>query len=155
LKPQLLSGARGVVKINNTTVLAYCTDISIDVSHRVQPVHTFGSINARSVEPIQSGPCTVSIGRVIPVNDSVGNAVNSSAIATGIEPVLNQMLGAEDITVDLIDKVTNVVYASIKNCRFTGRSLSLGTSGLANERLTLMGIYDSASGNSTDGTLGL
>jgi hypothetical protein len=141
MKPQLLSGARGQVSIAGK-VLAYITDVNIDVPASVRPVHTFGAPNARSVEPLQAGPCSVSIGRVIPVNDSNGKAVDSSWINAGVEPTVAAMMGSDDITVELIDKVTGVTYASIKNCRFAGRSMSMSASQLATERIQLMGIYD-------------
>jgi len=141
MKPQLLSGARGQIVVAGK-VMAYVTDISIDVPHSVRPVHTFGAPNAKSVEPLQAGPCNVSLGRVIPVNDSAGNSVDSSMIKEGVEPTLMAMLTADDIRVDLIDKVTGVTYASVRNCRFAGRSISMSASQLATERIQLMGIYD-------------
>ena len=144
MKPQLLSGARGEIRIAGN-VLAYVTDVSIDAPTSVRAVHTFGAPNARSVEPLQTGPCTVTIGRVIPVNKSDGTAVDSSMIKAGIEPTIQALLTAEDITVDLIDKITGKTYASVKNCRFAGRALSLSASQLASERISLMGIYDAGS----------
>lgn len=141
MKPQLLSGARGEILIGNK-VLAYVSDVSLDAPQNVRAVHTFGAVNAKSVEPLQAGPCTVTIGRVVPVNSSTGTAVDSSAIAEGIEPVIGQMLTADDITVNLKDKITGQTYASVRNCRFAGRQLSVSASQLAQERLQLMGIYD-------------
>ncbi len=141
MKPQLLSGARGQLRVAGR-ILAYVVDLSIEAPSTVRATHTFGSANARSVEPLQAGPCTVSFSRVIPVNKSDGTPVDTSAIATGIEPSILQMLTADDITVDLIDKITGQTYASVRNCRFAGRSLNLSASQLANERISLMGIYD-------------
>ena len=145
MKPQLLSGARGEIKVNGKT-LAYVTDISIDSPASVRAVHTFGSANARSVEPMQTGPTSITLGRVIPMNKSDGTVVNSSAIAEGIEPTIIAMLTSDDLQVDLIDKVTGATYASIQNCRFAGRQLGLSASQLANERISLMGIYDAGRG---------
>jgi len=141
MKPQLLSGARGQIKIAGQ-VLAYVTDVSIDSPQSVRAIHTFGAANARSVEPLQAGPCSVSIGRVIPVNKADGTAVDSSMVAAGIEPTIQALLTADDIEVELIDKVTGKTYACVKNCRFAGRSFSLSASNLASERISLMGIYD-------------
>jgi hypothetical protein len=154
LKPQLLSGARGEVRANGK-VLAYVTDISVEAPQSVRGVHTFGAINARSVEPLMAGPCSVSIGRVIPMNKADGTPIDASMISEGIEPTLQQMLIAEDITIDLIDKVTGKTFASVRNCRFAGRSLGLSASQLANERVHLMGIYDSGrDGQNTPNQLG-
>lgn len=151
MKPQLLSGARGQVKVSGK-ILAYVTDVSIDAPAQVRAVHTFGSINARSVEPLQSGPCTVSLGRVIPVNKADGTPIDSSAIAENIEPTIIAMLTADDITVELTDKVTGKTYASVQNCRFAGRSFSLSASNLASERISLMGIYDAGAGGQNTAT---
>lgn len=140
-KPQLLSGARGQLKVNGKA-LAYITDVSIQVSMSVRPVHTFGALNARSVEPLQAAPVQVTIGRVIPVNDAAGTSVNTSAIADNIEPIIGNMLLADDMSVDLYDKITGKTIASIRNCRFAGRSQTLSASQLASERIQLMGIYD-------------
>lgn len=141
MKPQLLSGARGQVKIG-TKVLAYVTDVSIDYQADVRPVHTFGNIAARSVEPLRAGPVNVTLGRVIPVNNGAGAAVNTSMINEGIEPVILQMMAADDIEITLEDKITGATVACVKNCRFAGRSLSMSASQLAQERIQLMGIFD-------------
>jgi len=155
MKPQLLSGARGEIRIAGK-VLAYVTDVSIDSPTSVRAVHTFGASNARSVEPLQTGPCSVTIGRVIPVNKSDGTAIDSSMIAAGIEPTILAMLTADDITVDLIDKVTGATYASVKNCRFAGRAFSLSAGQMASERISLMGIYDAGrEGQNSPSQLGI
>lgn len=142
MKPQLLSGARGEVRVNGK-VLAYVTDVSIDAPQSVRGVHTFGAANARSIEPLSAGPCSVSLGRVIPMNKADGTPIDASMIAEGIEPTLQQMLVSEDITIDLLDKITGKTIASVRNCRFAGRSMGLSASQLSNERIQLMGIYDS------------
>ena len=141
MRPQVLSGARGEIRVNGK-VLAYVTDISVDSPSSVRAVHTFGSANARSVEPMQTGPTSVTLGRVIPMNKSDGTAIDSSPIAEGIEPTIIAMLSSDDLQIDLIDKITGATYASVRNCRFAGRQLSLSASQLANERISLMGIYD-------------
>lgn len=154
MKPQLLSGARGQLKVNGK-VLAMVTDVSIDAPASVRAIHTFGALHARSVEPLQAGPCSVSIGRVIPMNDSKGAAVDYSAIASGLESTISAMLTADDIEIELFDKLSQKSYAVVKNCRFAGRSVSVSAGNLASERISLMGIYDSASNNTVDGTIGL
>lgn len=147
-RPQLFSGARGKLVIAGKT-LGYITEVSVTVNSNVRAIHTFGAANARSVEPLSTS-CSVSIGRVIPVNKPDATATNTSAINNGIEPIINQMLYAEDITVELQDKITGVTIANIQNCRFTGRTLSVGASNVATERITLVGIYDAANGNTPE-----
>ncbi len=147
-QPQLFSGARGELKINGNTI-AYVTDVSVNVTANVRAIHTFGAVNARSVEPLSTS-VSVSIGRVIPVNKPDGSAVNTSAIASGIEATIAAMLTAEDISVSLHDKVRGTVVADVKNCRFAGRSLNTAAQQIANERINLVGIYDASGGNTPD-----
>ena len=147
--PQLLSGARGVLTViglNGSKTIAFITDVSVAVTNNVRAVHTFGAPNARSTEPLSTS-CNVSIGRVVPLNRGDGSAVDSSAVAMGIEPLLNQLVSAEDIQVQLQDSVTGATVANVLNCRFTGRTLNVSAGNLASERITLIGIYDAASGN--------
>ena len=150
MKPQLFSGARGiltVIGLNGAKTLLFITDVSVSITNNVRAVHTFGSPAARSTEPLSTS-CTVSIGRVVPVNTGAGTAVDSSMVAMGIEPLVNQITSAEDLQVQLTDEVTGATLANILNCRFTGRTLNAAAGNLANERVTLIGIYDAASGNS-------
>jgi hypothetical protein len=140
-KPQLLSGARGRLKVNGREI-AYVTDVSISFSVNVRPIHTFGSINARSIEPLQTSPVQVTIGRVIPMNKGDGTYSNTSNLQNGIEPTINVMLQADDITIELFDKITNKTVANVMNCRFAGSSKNISASQLATERIQLMGIYD-------------
>lgn len=153
MKPQLLTGARGELSIAGKTV-AYVTDVSISLSHNVRPIHTFGAPNARSVEPLSVSPVSVSVGRVVPVNSASDNsetgAKNTSAIQMGAEPALQNILTADDVTIILKDKLTDKVVATVMNCRFSGRSLSVSAGQIATERLQFMGIYDA--GQSSENT---
>lgn len=150
-RPQLLSGARGSLKINGTTV-AFVTDVSVSIQAQVRPVHTFGAANARSVEPLATG-AQVSIGRVFPVSKPDGTAVDTTAVSSSmgfVEPIIGLMLTSEDISVELIDTKTSTTVANIKNCRFAGRTFSVSASQIANERINLVGIYDAAGGNTPE-----
>lgn len=147
-RPQLFSGARGELKVDGRTI-AYITDVSVNITANTRAVHTFGAANARSVEPLSTG-ASVSIGRVFPLNRPDGSGVNTSDIANGIEPIISLLLAAEDITVDLMDKLTNQTVSSVRNCRFAGRNLSVSSQNIAGERIQLVGIYDAAGGNTPD-----
>lgn len=152
VRPQLFSGARGkltIMGLKGAKTIAYITEVSVTVNSNVRAVHTFGAPNARSVEPLSTS-CSVSIGRVIPVNTGKGDAVNTSAVNNGIEPLINEMVLAEDIQVQLVDRITGVTIANVNNCRFTGRTLTVGASNVATERITLVGIYDAANGNTAN-----
>jgi hypothetical protein len=150
-RPQLLSGARGTLKINGVEV-AFVTNVSVTIQAQVRPIHTFGAANARSVEPLSVG-AQVSIGRVFPVNDSQGNPIDTSSISASmgfVEPIINMMLTAQDIEVELTDRMAGVTVANVKNCRFAGRSMNISASQIAQENINLIGIYDAAGGNTPE-----
>lgn len=154
--PQLFSGPRGLVQVNSKTI-AFVTDLTVTINSTVRPVHTFGASNARSVEPLSIG-ASVSIGRVIPINDPSGKAVDTSTISanfSNIEPVIAQMLSAEDLTITLIDRLTGQTIADVRNCRFASRTLNVSAQNLANERIQLVGIFDSLGGKNISDTIGL
>jgi hypothetical protein len=148
--PQLLSGARGTLTIIGSAgakTLGFITDMSITITNNVRAVHTFGAPNARSTEPLSTS-CSVSFGRVVPVNSPTGQNVDSSMVAMGIEPLISEITTAEDVQVQLNDSVTGASIGNLLNCRFTGRTLSVAAGGVASERVNMIGIYDAASNNS-------
>jgi hypothetical protein len=147
--PQLFSGARGLLKVNNGSAIAFVTQVNVNRQANVRAVHTFGSPAARSVEPLSTG-VSLSIGKVIPMNTPSGAPVNSSDIAMGIESTINQMLSASDISITLMDSVTDQVIADIRHCRFAGGSLNLSAQQLAQGNISLVGIYDAAGGQIAD-----
>jgi hypothetical protein len=154
--PQLLSGARGLLLVNGQ-IIAFVTDCTVTITSNVRAIHTFGTANARSVEPLSVG-ATVSIGRVIPINNTSGTYVDTSTISpafANIEPVVSQMLAAEDVTVTLQDKLTGQTVADVRNCRFASRTLNVAAQQIANERIQLVGIFDSVGGRNTSDTVGL
>jgi hypothetical protein len=158
--PQLLSGARGLIK-NGSQTLAIATDITVNIRHNVRPTHVVGDMNAAAIDTL-AYDVDVSIGRVIPVNafnadadlaarKVTGNDSEVSSIEIGLEPVLNVITSAQDINIVLQDRVTEATIASVKGCRFSGRTQSMNANDIANERINFVGIYDagySASGGS-------
>jgi hypothetical protein len=147
--PQLLSGARGLLYINNLRLIAFVTNVSVNRQASVRAVHTFGSPAARSVEPLSTG-VSLTIGKVIPMNTPSGGAVNTSDIAMGIESVITDMLTASDITVTLLDQVTGQIVSDVRHCRFSGGSMNLSAQQLAQGSISLVGIYDAAGGQVAD-----
>ncbi len=156
--PQLLSGARGLIqKFNRETgqfeTLAFATDISVNERAGVRQTWVMGSMNPAAIDPL-SIDVDVSIGRVVPVNNPDGSNKNPSAIAAGLETVINQMVSAEDLNIALQDKVTGKYILSVKNCRFAGRTFGTNAGDVANERFAFTGIYDSgydSENTATDG----
>jgi len=157
--PQLLSGARGLVSYKdsqgNPFTLAIATDITINVRAAVRDSFVMGRLNAATLDPTAID-VDCSIGRLIPVNTStlnsqpaagkhtVGNGVGATtAIELGLEELINNILSANAIEISLQDSVTGQFTSSVKQARFTGRTLSDAAGDVANERLNFVGIYDS------------
>jgi hypothetical protein len=150
--PQLLSGARGQI-YNGTTLLAVATDITVNVRHNVRPTYVIGDENAKAIDSL-AYDVDVSIGRVIPVNVSdpqvasvtagvvKGTNAEISSISLGLEAVLNTITSATDINIVLQDRVTGATIANVQGCRFSGRTQSMNSNDIANERINFVGIYD-------------
>ena len=176
-KPQLLSGARGVVKYVNSDgkqiTLGIATDISINTRENLRPSYVIGEIGPVSIEPL-SFDVDCSLGRLVPVNlpqsteaipgrdktattPSIPNSPGGRASATtaldlGLEERIDQILTAASIEILVFDKQSDKPVCQIKEARFTGRSLSVGTGDVAQERLNFVGIYDAANGNTPEET---
>jgi len=165
MKPQLFSGARGAIYIKDqTTPVAFVTDISVSVQANVRPTYVIGSLNPVGLEPL-SEDVNVSIGRIIPINSSNAKTVVSpafeaskdkfTAIDYGHEERMNAILTADSIDIAIMDKVTQKTIAFIRYCRFAGRTTSMSMGDIANERYQFVGIYDSANNSSEDVNFGM
>ena len=139
-KPQILSGARGEILINNKQY-ALVTNITISRVFNQIPIHTIGAIHARSVEPMSSA-VNVTLGRIFPINKPDGSPADGTAIASDIEPVIVDLIKADDITVVIRDKQTGQKIADVKRCRFNGRTTSVAAQQPATEQIRLIGLYD-------------
>jgi len=149
-KPQLLSGARGLIKYIDskgaTQTLGIATDISINTRENLRPSYVIGQIGPVSIEPL-SLDVDCSIGRLVPVNLTTGLPKSVSAIDLGLEEKINEILTTAAIEIQIYDKSSTegeVLVSSIKEARFTGRSLSVSSGDVAQERLNFVGIYDAA-----------
>ena len=149
-KPQLLSGARGLIKYIDskgvTQTLGIATDISINTRENLRPSYVIGQIGPVSIEPL-SLDVDCSVGRLVPVNLTTGEYKSASAIDLGLEEKINEILTSAAIEIQIYDKSSSggeVLVSSIKEARFTGRSLSVSSGDVAQERLNFVGIYDAA-----------
>lgn len=162
--PQLFSGARGkiiVTKADGTDMtLGVATDISVDIRNDIRPTMVVGSLNPVALDPM-GVDVSASIGRIIPVtaNPTTPTAatlnpqpkVNEvTAIDYGFEAAINDILETDGLTITIQDQTTGQVLACIRGARFTGKSMSLSTGDIGNERYQFVGIYDSANGNSVN-----
>jgi len=164
-KPQLFSGARGVIKYGKGTTfktLAIAVDISVNTREQLRPTYVVGRIEPISIEPIGID-VDCSIGRIIPVNafnalatgDELAAESTSrvTAIDISLEEKIADILTADSLTIEIYDsKATggDNVISSIKDARFTGRSVSLNSSDVAQERLNFVGIYDGGYGGESN-----
>jgi hypothetical protein len=176
-KPQLFSGARGLIKYKNSAgidvTLAIATDISINVREQLRPSYVIGELGPLSIEPL-SLDVDCSIGRLVPVNvgtvqqgatpnaapsalpgrastDQAPSALGSAktAIDLGLEERLDQILSAQSLEIAIYDKVSGgadglKTVSIIKEARFTGRSMTVSSGDVAQERLNFVGIWDSS-----------
>jgi hypothetical protein len=151
-RPQLLSGARGLIK-NGATVLAVATDITVNTRHNVRPTYVVGDMNAAAIDTL-SYDVDVSVGRVIPINAAGADAnppagtvapraTTITAIELSLETVIALMTSATDLNIVLEDRVTGATIASVRGCRFSGRTESMNATDVATERLNFTGIYNS------------
>lgn len=155
-KPQLLSGARGLIKYVNsegaTITLGIATDISINTRESLRPSYVIGQIGPVSIEPL-SLDVDCSIGRLVPVNLTTGEYNSTSALDLGLEERIDKILTSAAIEIQIYDKASagseETLVSSIKEARFTGRSLSVSSGDVAQERLNFVGIYDAAGPDQT------
>lgn len=159
MKPQLLSGARGKISFKSPSgeikVLGFVTDVSISESEGLRPSYVVGSMNPVTIEPL-SYDVSVSLGRIMPINKPDGSPLDKfTAIDHEIEASINQILSLDHCEITIEDKnpadPTNPkIIASIKYCRFSGRSQSLSSGDVASERYNFVGIYDGGRGGDTN-----
>jgi len=152
--PQLLSGARGLIQVLDTSTgqfntIAFATDITINTRQGVRQTFVVGRMNAGSIDSL-TYDVDILIGRVVPVNTQGEGAVDegaarpdtATALGIGLEPLIATFVASEDISIAIQDKVTSQYTSSIRNCRFSGRSLGTNANNIAQERINFIGIYD-------------
>lgn len=163
--PMLISGARGEISYTDasgtTRVLATALDINVSVADGQQQTFVVGSYNAAAIDPTGTD-VSGSVSRVIPVNSGAAPTgggkstpiTNLSDIDLGLQQRIQQILSSEAVTLTLTDKVTDKVVASVRECRFAGSGLNLAAQGLANKRISFVGIWDGGyNGNSNVASL--
>lgn len=158
MKAQLFTGARGKITFvpkkadgsaADAVTLAFVTDVSVSENAGLRPTYVVGSLNPVGIEPL-SIDVTCSVGRIIPINDAWKPDADGklealpagTAIDRGLEPRINDILALHDVEINIVDKVTDKVVASVKNARFAGRSTSVSSGDVASERFNFVGIYD-------------
>ena len=159
MKPQLLSGARGKISFKAPSgelrVLGFVTDVSISENEGLRPTFVVGSMNAVTIEPL-SIDVSVSIGRIMPINKADGSSLDKiTATDHEFEASINAILSLESCEVTIEDKnpadlANPKIIASIKYCRFAGRSQSLSSGDVASERYNFVGLYDGGRGGDTN-----
>lgn len=163
MKAQLFTGARGKITFvpkkddgsaGTAVTLAFVTDVSVSENAGLRPTYVVGSLNPVGIEPL-SIDVTCSVGRIIPISDAWDGEGDSAkplpagtAVDRGLEPRINDILALHDVEINIVDKVTDKVVASVKNARFAGRSTSVSSGDVASERFNFVGIYDGHYDNS-------
>jgi hypothetical protein len=147
-KPQLASGARGVITFKdsagNPITLGYATDITLNRRDQLMPTYVIGEYGPKTLEPLAiDADC--SIGRFIYVNSSSASGTPADGKATNtyslkFEELYKDLGSAAAVEIALIDK-NNQPIGTLKEARFTGRSLSVNSGDVARESLNFVGIY--------------
>lgn len=171
-KPQLFSGARALISYENSAgkiiPMAIATDVSVNTRDNIRPSFVVGQLGPISLEPL-SIDVDCSIGRLIPMNgagktgdetglpgrqpseDGPPGDLKGKSLVTamdlGLEERINQILTADSIKITIVDSITNKTIAVVREARFSGRSMSLNSSDIGNERMNFVGIYDSGYDN--------
>jgi hypothetical protein len=180
-RPQLFSGVRGQFVFTQPggakVTFAFATDISVSVRHSVRPSYVLGDMNAIAIDSL-SYDVDVSIGRLVPINNSnpseaalgrdpaVAGSIQpgagygaaetlTTALKAGLEISIATILTTNSVDLDIVDRTTGKTVASIKECRFAGRSSSLNAQDVLTERLNFVGIYDAGyEGTANSATIG-
>ena len=138
--PQFLTGAQATIKIvdstTGSTTLAYCTDVSYNVSVQHIPVEALGQFKVYSNEPVSY----TANGSFSVIRYKVGTATNVTGVPADNQEknIANQMIPGkilESKTFDLeiyakfsIDgaaEATDQVIIKLVDCRITSRSQQL------------------------------
>lgn len=151
-KPQLASGARGQITFKDSAdtsvVLGYATDITINRRDQLMPTYVIGEYGPKTLEPL-SVDADCSIGRFVHVNTSTtsgtgsGSATNTYALK--FEEIYSKLGSASAVEISLFDK-NNKEIGTLKEARFTGRSMSVNSGDVARESLNFVGIYIAVEG---------
>ena len=146
-KPQLLSGARAVIKREDGTVLGVATDVTVNVRSAIRRAYVLGSLNPVDNTPI-SYDVDGTIGSFVPVNalDDAEASIFKSAIAYGLNKPINEILTSEDVNIIVYDKARpgkpEREVMSIRNARLTTDTINVPVDGEATARWAFIGIYD-------------
>ena len=134
-------------------MLAFATDITVNIRHTVRPSYVVGEMNAKFIDSLMYD-VDASVGRLIPVSRD-GAPIDTSAHALEVEArtggqhetgqpdqYLDDLIFTGELNIMLQDRITGKFIANVKGCRFSGRTLNTTSNDVANERLNFIGIYD-------------
>jgi hypothetical protein len=147
MQPMLFSGARGKILRTSPTgqveTLAVVLDINVSRNDGVQTTFVVGSLNGVANDPTGTD-VSVGFSAVVPVSDSTGKVDTKHLTSVGqqLTPTLKSILISNALTIEVQDRITNRVVASIRECRFTGENLSLAATSVGTKRFNYVGILD-------------
>ena len=133
---KVLTGARAIFKIQGNKI-AYASDCSYNINHDHQPIECLDRIDV--IEHAE-------IGYNVGFTCSVFRVADKSATNLGIQPLLEAILTQQELTAEIIDKITNKTILRITGVKFTGRSGSVGARSPGNETWTFVGLRASDEG---------
>ncbi len=163
MKPGFITGANARIKLFGKT-LAYCADVSYNVTVQTIPIESMGKYEVHANEPVSySVDGTFSVIRyttsataagIQDANDTVGNAPknigdDSSSASDHLNP--SQILISQTFDIEVFQKTgagrdtsvptTDQKVAKVRDCRLTRRGMTLNKRGVIVDNYAFVGIY--------------
>ena len=126
---QTLTGPRAIFRINGVQV-ALASSVNYTINHDHQPIEVLDRI-----EPLEHAE----VGYSVNFSCSSFRVANSSAVNLGIQPTLDAILTQPELTVEIIDRITDTTTLRIIGVKMVSRSGDVGARTAATETWNFVG----------------
>lgn len=133
-----MSGARAIFRINNK-VVAFATNVNYSVGQPHQAVNVLGRFSSARHEPVGSEVSFGCTAMRFTKKTGDGNSPQKKG-AGNIMPRLQDLLNADELQVEIIDRATDETLLMVSRARMTQRSGSMGSRDLLSESWQFVGI---------------
>jgi hypothetical protein len=147
MQPLLFSGSRGKILRTSPTgqveTLAVVLDINVARNDGVQTTFVIGALNGVANDPTGTD-VSVGFSSVIPVNDATGkvDTKHLTSVGQGLTATLKQILTSQALTIEIQDRITNRVVASVREVRLSSENMSMAATSVGTKRFSGVGILD-------------
>lgn len=140
---QIITGARAILNINGTSVGLFTT-ANFSVTYDVLPNFILGRMSAAEI--------TYAGADAVSISASGFRVVNAGAYQVAGLPKLQELLGAGEITISLIDRQTGAVIGHVDGVKATGFSTAVTARSVSDFTVNFLGrIYSDESGSQGEG----